>query len=176
MIPDCIYEVHTHWGWFLLDEGAYADYLDGKLWITWVPGKPQRAIETPAAPANITGAALRLREMAARSNAYEVCCRLFYGKTVGVPYRQKMRDVPISELCLSVRASNGLLRSSADTFGKVKAIMETEKGLLGIRNLGVKSEREIRLHFFNGCYRQLNEYEKAAWWQEVISTDTSASV
>ena len=25
------YEVHTYWGWFRLDEGAYQDYLAGKL-------------------------------------------------------------------------------------------------------------------------------------------------
>lgn len=175
MIPDCIYEVHTHWGWFRLDEGAYADYLAGKLWITWVPGKPpQRTFDTPTAPANVTDKAIRLRDLAARSSAYDVCCRFFSGKTVEVPYRQSMSDIPISEMCLSVRASNGLMRARAETFGKVKAIMETGNGLLGIRNLGVKSEQEIRLHFFNGCYQQLNEYEKAAWWQKTIGTDQSS--
>ena len=38
---DTWYEVKTHWGWFRLDEGAYRDYLQGKLWITWKPGRPQ---------------------------------------------------------------------------------------------------------------------------------------
>ena len=59
MIPDCIYEVHTHWGWFRLDEGAYTDYLAGKLWITRAPGKPQRTFDTPTAPANVIYKAIR---------------------------------------------------------------------------------------------------------------------
>ena len=33
------YVVTTHWGTFSLDEGAYQDYLAGKLWICWTPGK-----------------------------------------------------------------------------------------------------------------------------------------
>ena len=31
MNQNCKYEVHTYWGWFRLDEGAYQDYLAGKL-------------------------------------------------------------------------------------------------------------------------------------------------
>ena len=41
MLLDESYEVRTHWGWFRLDRGAYEDYLTGKLWITWIPGKPK---------------------------------------------------------------------------------------------------------------------------------------
>ena len=32
------YEVNTYWGWFRLDEGAYRDYLAGRLWICRTPG------------------------------------------------------------------------------------------------------------------------------------------
>ena len=59
-------------------------------------------------------------------------------------------------MCLSVRSSNGLMRAGANTFGKVKEIMEQENGLRTIRNLGVKSEKEIKLCFFNSCYSLLN--------------------
>ena len=38
------FEVHTYWGWFRLDRGAYEDYVAGKLWITWVPGKRQAQV------------------------------------------------------------------------------------------------------------------------------------
>ena len=31
------YEVETRWGHFRLDEGAYQDYLNNSLWITWTP-------------------------------------------------------------------------------------------------------------------------------------------
>ena len=34
------YVVTTHWGTFSLDEASYQDYLTGKLWICWDPGKP----------------------------------------------------------------------------------------------------------------------------------------
>ena len=52
---DTWYEVKTHWGWFRLDEGAYRDYLQGKLWITWKPGRPQEQQK-------IDGAVERLKE------------------------------------------------------------------------------------------------------------------
>lgn len=47
--------VQTHWGSFLLDEGAYRDYLLGKLWITWVPGRQELAAESASAPIEATG-------------------------------------------------------------------------------------------------------------------------
>jgi len=83
-----------------------------------------------------------------------------------------MRDTSIEEMCLSVRSSNGLMRAGASTFGKVKALMEQENGLLTVRNLGTKSEKEIKLCFFNSCYSLPNEYEKAAWWQDVIDRNS----
>ena len=86
-----------------------------------------------------------------------------------------MSDTPIDEMCLSVRSSNGLMRAGANTFGKVKEIMERENGLRTIRNLGVKSEKEIKLCFFNSCYLLLNEYEKAEWWQEVIDGNANSA-
>ena len=52
MLLDESYEVRTHWGWFRLDRGAYEDYLAGKLWITYIPGKPkEQAAEHMAANA-----------------------------------------------------------------------------------------------------------------------------
>lgn len=49
------HQVQTHWGSFLLDEGAYRDYLLGKLWITWVPGRQELAAESASAPFEATG-------------------------------------------------------------------------------------------------------------------------
>ena len=60
------YVVTTHWGTFSLDEGAYQDYLAGRLWISWTPGKPtavQQSVDTQL-PANITDRAISLREQA----------------------------------------------------------------------------------------------------------------
>ena len=175
MNPNCKYEVHTYWGWFRLDEGAYQDYLAGKLWITWVPGKPNQSQPIGSDPVHVSDEALKYRELAARSDAYTVCYQFFATGKATVPYHSKMSDTPIDEMCLSVRSSNGLMRAGANTFGKVKEIMERENGLRTIRNLGVKSEKEIKLCFFNSCYLLLNEYEKAEWWQEVIDGNANSA-
>ena len=163
MIPNCKYEVHTYWGWFRLDEGAYQDYLAGKLWITWVPGKSNQSHPVGSDPVHVSDEALK-------------CYQFFATGKAIVPYRSKMSDTPIDEMCLSVRSSNGLMRADANTFGKVKEIMEQENGLRTIRNLGVKSEKEIKLCFFNSCYSMLNEYEKAEWWQEVIDGNVNSAL
>ena len=126
MNPNCKYEVHTYWGWFRLDEGAYQDYLAGKLWITWVPGKPNQSSPVGSDPVHVSDEALKYRELAARSDAYTVCYQFFATGKATVPYHSKMSDTPIDEMCLSVRSSNGLMRAGANTFGKVKEIMERE--------------------------------------------------
>lgn len=71
---DTWYEVKTHWGWFRLDEGAYRDYLQGKLWITWKPGRPQEQQKIDGAvelmPTNISEEAVQLRDKAGRYGVY----------------------------------------------------------------------------------------------------------
>ncbi len=73
---DTWYEVKTHWGWFRLDEGAYRDYLQGKLWITWKPGRPQEQQKIDGAvelmPTNISEEAVQLRDKAGRYGVYSM--------------------------------------------------------------------------------------------------------
>lgn len=111
------YEVCTHWGWFRLDRGAYEDYLAGKLWITWIPGKPkEQAAEQrkeDVLPPNVTDAAIRLRDLASRHGAYATFQSAFPGVAVEIPFKQRMKDKLIDELALSVRSSNGLMRANA---------------------------------------------------------------
>ena len=40
------YVVTTHWGTFSLDEASYQDYLAGRLWISWNPGKQEQSKPT----------------------------------------------------------------------------------------------------------------------------------
>ena len=58
--------VRTRLGTFCLDDASYADYLAGKLWISW--GTQSRAErKTPAkphVPVNVSEEALRLRDAA----------------------------------------------------------------------------------------------------------------
>ena len=57
------YVVTTHWGTFSLDEGSYQDYLAGKLWICWTPGKQEQPQSTATGyvPPNVTERAISLR-------------------------------------------------------------------------------------------------------------------
>ena len=168
---DTWYEVKTHWGWFRLDEGAYRDYLEGKLWITWKPGKaaPEKQ-EIPAElmPANISEQAVQLRDTASRHGAYNTLQGLVQSETLPLPYKQRMGNIPIDEMNLSVRASNGLMRAGASTFGKLKTLMDSEQGLRGVRNLGSKSEKEITVAFVSACYLLLTPAEKAVFWQSIL--------
>ena len=119
---------------------------------------------------NITQEAVRLRELSQQRDVYlmlQLCCP---GAQVGLPYRERMKDLPIDEMNLSVRSSNALMRSNAKTFGRVMEILLMEDGLKKIRNLGIKSEREIIRSFFTSCYYRLRPGEQTAFWQKVINS------
>ena len=166
------FEVHTYWGWFRLDRGAYQDYLAGKLWISWVPAgarNPQAHAALPPLPQALSPRAIELRKRAAREGAYLLLQRLCPGGEVSIPYKIRMRDLPIDELSLSVRSSNGLMRAGARSFGKLWTLM-SEDGLRSVRNLGLKSEREILRCFFLACYARLTPAERARFWQETGAT------
>ena len=173
------YEVHTHWGWFRLDEGAYRDYLAGKLWITWVPGNPNPpAAQDPGTqplPPDVTADAVRLRDAAVKRDLYIFLQEHFPGMQVSIPYKARMRNTPIDEMALTVRSSNGLMRAGASTFGKLWELMNQENGLRSVRNLGMKSESEIIHSFFAACYLQLSLNEQAVFWQKLINSNMKTS-
>ena len=165
--------VKTELGTFSLDDAAYAAYLEGKLWINWGIGRRKRekasAVGKPFAPLNVSDEAIRLRDAAARQDVYSFLQQQFPGREVPVPYRERMSELAIDEMNLSVRSSNALMRANARTFGRVKEITMMEDGLKKIRNLGIKSEREILRNFFSACYYQLSPTEQAVFWQTVIA-------
>jgi hypothetical protein len=171
-ILDEYYEVKTYWGWFRLDRGAYEDYLAGKLWITWVPGK--RILQPPATkaealPPDITDTAILLRDTAVKQGLYATLQAHYPGAQVEIPYKQRMCDKSIEEISLSVRSSNGLMRANAGTFGRLWDLMNRENGLRAVRNLGAKSEAEIKHCFFDACYLFLTPSEQAIYWQRIIN-------
>ena len=168
------YEVHTHWGWFCLDEGAYRDYLQNKLWITWrprsmsLPAKGQEPASEQALPPSVSEEAVRLRDEAAKQDAFLFAKARFPGASVPIPFKPRMKQISIHELPLSVRASNCLMRSGASAFGALYEIISSEAGLRSIRNLGMKSEEEIYHYFFVACYYLLTPGEKAQYWQRIV--------
>ena len=162
------YEVQTKYGWFSLDEASYRDYQAGKLWITWPPEQVVVKNEREEAPRNISKKALTLRDEANAEGIYATMEAHFGRIPVEPPDLPRLADLSIDELSLSVRASNGLMRAGVSTFGKLAAAMNQENGLFAIRNLGMKSEREIRMAYVEECYLRMLPYEKAVYWQSVL--------
>ena len=168
------YVVTTHWGTFSLDEGSYQDYLSGKLWICWTPGKPnqQHAIAEHI-PVNVTERAVALRDQADKIGILETLKKLGIHEAI-VPYSPRLADLSIDEMNLTVRSSNGLKRANIHSFGQLKDRLEIENGLISIRNIGQKSLKEIKQLFFEEYYQRLLPYEKAHYWQEVLDNHRPA--
>lgn len=162
------YVVTTHWGTFSLDEGSYQDYLAGKLWICWTPGKPnQQHSHSEHIPVNVTERAVALRDQADKAGILETLKKLDIHEA-SVPYTFRLAELSIDEMNLTVRSSNGLKRANIHNFGQLKDRLEIENGLINIRNIGQKSLKEIEQLFFEECYARLLPYEKAHYWQEIL--------
>ena len=115
----------------------------------------------------ISQAAIQLRDMAEKQGAYYVLSQNYAGQTVSFPYYGRMSELSIDEMNLSVRSSNALKRCGAVTAGKIAALIETD-GLKTVRNLGIKSEKEIIRSFFTLCYTHMTEGEKLKFWENVV--------
>ena len=166
------YEVQTKYGWFSLDEGAYQDYLAGKLWITWPPDKNTKKTNTEFVPQNVSQEAISLRDEASKKGVTTVIIDYCKSPIYYIPDIQRLAQTGIEELSLSVRSSNGLMRAGINTFGKLAESLNQEGGLFKIRNLGVKSEKEIRQVFVEECYHRMLPYEKAEYWQAFIEKNS----
>ena len=108
----------------------------------------------------------QLKDEAEKKGAYYVLQRNYPGKTISIPYYSRMSSLSIDEMNLSVRSSNALKRSGAITIGKVADFI-AENRLRTIRNLGIKSEKEIIRCFFTLCYGHLTITEKVLFWQNI---------
>ena len=168
------YVVTTHWGTFSLDEGSYQDYLAGKLWICWTPGKPEQQRVVDHIPAKITDRAVELRDQADKNGVLSTLRQLPVHEAI-VPYSCRLAELSIDEMSLTVRSSNGLKRASIHTFAQLRDRMEMESGLINIRNIGQKSLKEIKQLFFEECYARLLPYERARYWQDVLDSKKEAS-
>lgn len=165
------YVVTTHWGTFSLDEASYQDYLAGNLWICWTPGKPKQAQQTVRSyvQPNVTDQAVALRDQADKIGILATLHQLGVHEAP-IPYSNRLSDLSIDEMNLTVRSSNGLKRANAGTFGRLRDLMAMENGVISVRNLGQKSAKEIKQLFFEECYIRLLPYEKAHYWQEALDS------
>ena len=72
-------------------------------------------------------------------------------------------DVPIEDLNLGTRASNGLKRA-----GIFNADELLDKDISKMRNLGAKSIKEIKNALLNYSYEHMTEKQKDAFWKEIL--------
>lgn len=91
-----------------------------------------------------------------------------FGKNVKVtlPFSQKSCNASIDELDFSVRALNALKRASIFTVGEAIDLIAND-GLLAVRNLGKKTQSEIKTRIMVFGYEQLTENEKRQFFRTV---------
>ena len=92
-----------------------------------------------------------------------------FGKCVkvNIPFSQKACDTSIDELDFSVRANNSMKRVGVFTIGEVIDLIAND-GLLRIRNLGKKTQNEIKTRILVFGYERLTENEKKRFFYEVV--------
>ena len=93
---------------------------------------------------------------------------------VSVPFSQKACDTSIDELDFSVRASNALKRASIFTIGQAIDLI-ADDGLLRIRNLGKKTQNEIKTRILAFGYERLTELEKKRFFYDVVDKNCDVS-
>ena len=74
---------------------------------------------------------------------------------------------PIEELNLSVRASNGLKRAQIMTVDGI--LGKSSADLYKMRNMGVKSVKEIKNAVLNYSYEHMNKRQKKEFWKEILA-------
>lgn len=93
-----------------------------------------------------------------------------FGKTVKVkiPFTKRACEAPIDEIEFSPRANNSMKRASVFTIGQIIDIINDEDGLKRIRNLGTKTENEIKTRLLAFAYDKLTENEKKLFFYDVL--------
>ena len=92
-----------------------------------------------------------------------------YGKgcQIELGYTQKLCDANVSELDLSVRSYNALMRANCKTVGEAITAIN-EGALMKVRNLGVKSVAEIRRLILEYGYTQASERRKKEFLHNLV--------
>ena len=158
------YVVETKYGYFSLDEGAYRDFVNGRSWLNWQPWR--QAEPRQPLPPQISEEASRLRDCAEKNGVLELLSGEGTLPLQALP--ERLRELPLQELDMTVRASNGLMRAGADNVGRVLEQMAYEGGLMRLRNLGAKSVAEIRRVVLTECYARMTEDERGLFWEEIL--------
>lgn len=86
---------------------------------------------------------------------------------VSIPFSQSMCNTQISELQLSVRSYNALMRAGLLTIDQVIDAISNQE-LLKIRNLGMKSYREIKTRVLLFGFEALTDSGKRRFFNQLI--------
>lgn len=110
-------------------------------------------------------------ELLKTANSHGLVTALYeaFGKSikVSVPFSQKACDTSIDDLDFSPRAEHSLKRAGVFTIGEVIGLIAND-GLLRIRNLGKKTQNEIKTRILVFGYDGLTETEKKQFFLEVL--------
>ena len=92
-----------------------------------------------------------------------------FGKNVKVcvPFSSKACNTSLDDVEFSPRAENSLKRAGVFTIGGVIDLI-ADDGLLRIRNLGKKTENEIKTRILVFGYERLTEIEKSRFFCDII--------
>ena len=93
-----------------------------------------------------------------------------FGKTVKfkIPFTKRACEAPIDDIEFSPRANNSMKRGSVFTIGEIIDIINGEDGLKRIRNLGTKTENEIKTRLLVYAYDRLTDNEKKIFFYDVL--------
>lgn len=96
---------------------------------------------------------------------------IVFGKniSVSVPFTKNACNTSVDDLDFSVRASNALKRAGVFTVGDIIDLAMSENGLTNIRNLGKKTENEIKTKVLAFGYSRLTENEQVSFLYDLIN-------
>ena len=96
-----------------------------------------------------------------------------FGKSVRVSVQLNTSacNTNIDDVEFSARASNALKRSGIFTIGEIVDQISKD-GLLKIRNLGKKTQNEIKTRILVYGYKQLNDDEKIRFMSDVVEKNS----
>ena len=114
--------------------------------------------------------AKELHKLISNIGLVEVLYKVF-GKNlaVSIPFTKNACNTSVDELDFSVRASNSLKRAGVFTVGDIIDLAMSGNGLTNIRNLGKKTENEIKTKLLAFGYSRLTENEQVSFLYDLIN-------
>jgi DNA-directed RNA polymerase alpha subunit len=99
-----------------------------------------------------------------------------FGKSVkvSVPFSQKACDMSVDDIDFSPRANNSLKRAGVFTIGEIIDLI-ADDGLLRIRNLGKKTQNEIKTRILAFGYERLTEAERKRFFYDIVERNCVAN-